>query len=109
MHAVDIAVSIATFGTNMSGGRYSLECSAVINGSTDQAIFTWLDPTNDVVPLEMINSTDFTSTLTFDPLTLSHIGTYTCRVTLDGIEKRTNFTVGVSGRWCIGFECLTVT
>ena len=96
---VDIAVSITTFGSNSSGERYSLECSAAVNGSTDQAIFTWLDPVNNEVPLEMINSTDYTSTLTFDPLSISHAGTYTCRVTLDGLEKRASLIVNVESKF----------
>ena len=95
---VDVTLSIATFGTNISGELYGLECSAEVNGSNDQVNFTWLDPTNDVVPFEMINATDSTSTLIFDPLSISHAGTYSCRVTLGEVEQRESFTVGVEGK-----------
>ena len=97
---VDITVSIATFGTNISGQLYSLECSAEVNGSTDQVNFTWLDPANDEVPFEMINATDSTSTLIFDPLSISHAGTYSCRVTLGEVEQKEILTVGVEGKLC---------
>ena len=94
---VDIVVSIATFGTNTSGELYSLECSVEVSGSSDQVNFTWLDPSNDEVPLEMINATDSISTLIFDPLSISHAGTYSCRVTLGEVEQRESLTVGVEG------------
>lgn len=103
---VDITISIATFGTNISGERYSLECSAEVNGSTDQVNFTWIDPANDEVPFEMINTTDSTSTLIFDPLSVSQTGTYSCRVTLGEVEQRASVTVGVEGKLCIGFSII---
>lgn len=94
---VDIIVSIATFGTNTSGELYSVKCSVEVSGSTDQVNFTWLDPSNDEVPFEMINATDSTSTLIFDPLSISHAGTYSCRVTLGEVEHKESLTVGVEG------------
>lgn len=95
---VDITVSIATSGTNISGELYSLECSAEVTGSTDQVNFTWLDAANDEVPIEMINTTDSTSTLIFDPLSISHTGTYSCRVTLGEAEQIESWTVGVESK-----------
>lgn len=103
--AVDISISIATFGTNISGEHYSLECSAKVNGSTDPVNFTWIDPANNEVPFEMINTTNSISTLIFDPLSVSQAGTYSCRVTLGEVEQRESVTVGVEGRLCTGFEC----
>jgi hypothetical protein len=97
---VDITVSIATFGTNSSGELFGLECSVEVNGSTDQVNFTWLDPSNDEVPFEMINATNSTSTLIFNPLSISHAGTYSCRVTLGEVEQRESVTVGVEGKLC---------
>ena len=95
-HTVDISVSIASYGNNTAGGRYSLECSAAVNGSSQPTSFTWLSPLNIEVPSMMVNTTASTSTLTFDPLSLSHTGTYTCRVMLGGIEERRTRTLIVN-------------
>ena len=96
---VDINVSITALGTNSVGDHYSLECSAVVNGSSDSVNFTWLNQANATVPLGMINTstTATTSTLIFDSLSVSHAGTYTCQVTLGGAERRASVTVEVQG------------
>ena len=82
--SVDMAVSITTPGTNTAGETYSLVCSVIVTGSTDTPTITWLDPMNSQVPSEMVSTTGSMSTLTFDPLSASHAGTYTCRATLGG-------------------------
>ena len=96
-HTVDINISITPYGNSTVGGRYSLECSVAVNGSDEgtNLIITWLSPLNTEVPPVMVNTAGNTSTLTFDPLSLSHAGTYTCRVRLGGIEERRSRTVVV--------------
>ena len=79
-----ITVSITASGTNTAGETYSLECSATVTGSTDQPTITWLDPMNNPVPSEMVTTTGSMSTLTFNPLSASHAGTYMCRATVGG-------------------------
>ena len=59
-----------------------------VNGSAEPTNVTWLSPLNTEVPPAMANTASNISTLTFDPLSLSHAGTYTCRVMLGGIEER---------------------
>lgn len=99
VHPVDVSVSIASYGDNTVGGTYSLECSAIVNGSSDSLNFTWLSPTNNEVLSEMINTTDnVTSTLTLTSLSLSDAGTYACRVTLGSVEKMGVVTVTVEGK-----------
>ena len=87
--AVDITVSITASGTNTAGETYSLECSATVTGSTGQPTITWLDPMDHPVPSGMVTTTGSMSTLTFNPLSASHAGTYTCRATL-GAAMQTN-------------------
>ena len=58
--------------------------------SDDQPVITWLDegveiPSSD--PTRTVSDTSgsggsYSSTLTFNPLSASHAGTYTCRATL---------------------------
>lgn len=94
---VDIIVNITTSGNGIAGGSYSLVCSVEIVGSTDQPNITWIDPMNDTVPFEMISATDNTSTLTFNPLSVSHAGNYTCRAILDGAIQEESLEILVLG------------
>ena len=55
-------------------------CSVTVTGSADQPTITWLSPTNTLV--------GNVNTLTFNPLTASDAGRYTCRATL-GSEEQT--------------------
>ena len=96
--SVDIAVSITPSGINNVGETYSLECSATVNGSTDETNFTWLSPENSEVPSEMISTAANTSTLIFSPLSTSLAGTYTCRVTLENVTLSMTFNVTVEGK-----------
>ena len=68
-------------------------CSATVTESTDQPTFTWLDPMNNVVPSGMVATTGSMSTVTFSPLTVSHAGTYTCKVTTGGVTEIQTTTV----------------
>ena len=79
-----VTVSITASGTNTAGETYSLVCSVTVTGSTDQPTITWSGPMNNPVPSEMVTTTGSMSTLTFNPLSASHAGTYTCRATVGG-------------------------
>ena len=95
---ISITVSITASGTNTAGETYSLECSAAVTGSTDQPTITWLDPMNNPIPSGMVTTTGSTSTLTFNPLSASHTGTYTCRATLGGESDEDSFNVSILGK-----------
>ena len=69
-----------------------------MTGSNDQPIFTWLDPVDDPVPSEMINTTDSVSKLVFSPLAASNAGTYTCVVSLGGVSYNETMMVTVNGK-----------
>ena len=47
----------------------------------------WLDPMNNAVPSDMVTASGSMSTLTFNPLSASHAGTYTCRATVKLMVK----------------------
>ena len=83
-YSVSISVSIAPSGTNTAGETYSLVCSVTVTGSTDTPTITWLDPMISQVPSEMVSTTGSMSTLTFDPLSASYAGTYTCIAAVGG-------------------------
>ena len=87
-----VSVSITPSGTNTAGEAYSLVCSVTVtgHGSTDTPTITWLDPMDSQVPSEMVSTTGSMSTLTFNPLSASHAGTYTCRATLTSGEIGTD-------------------
>ena len=66
-------------------------CSVTVTGSTDQPTITWLDDGAEITSKSSIRtvsettsdgSNGYSSTLTFDPLSASHAGTYTCRATV---------------------------
>ena len=85
IHVVDISVSItesSVSGTNTAGETYSLECYATVSGSNHGPTITWLDPMNNPVPSRMVTTTGSMSTLTFNPLSASDAGIYTCRATV---------------------------
>ena len=84
---VDIIFSITPFGSNIAGDGYRLVCTVTVTGSTDQPTITWLDPTSNTITSGVV-TTGSLSILTFNPLAVSHAGTYTCRTTL-GDEVRT--------------------
>jgi hypothetical protein len=65
-------------------------------GTNDQPVFTWLDPMDNPVPSEMINTTDSVSTLVFSPLAASHAGTYTCVVSLEGASFNETIIITVN-------------
>ena len=98
----DVGVSVTSYGSNLTGEIYYLECSAFVNGSDDQLSFIWLTPDNNEVTTDSVtfNTTlsNNSSTLTINQLSLSHAGTYTCVVMLGGIELRENFTVEVESK-----------
>ena len=87
--STDVNVSITPSGTNTAGDTYSLVCSVTVTGSNDTPTITWLDPTNSQVPSVMVSTTGSMSTLTFNQLSASHAGTYTC-IAAVGSEVQTD-------------------
>ena len=87
-----INVTITPSGSNTAGETYSLVCSVTVtgHGSTDTPTITWLDPMDSQVPSEMVSTIGSMSTLTFNPLSVSHAGYYACIARLrdgDGMNQ----------------------
>ena len=66
---------------------------------TDQPNITWLDPMDN----EIMSTNGSMSTLTFNPLTASAAGIYTCRATLNSIEETAKVMVTIQS------ECLVAS
>ena len=90
-------VSIISSGTGTAGESYSLECTVTVSGSNDQPTITWLmGPMNNQMMVSSgVETTGSMSTLTFDPLAISHAGTYTCRGTLGSAVDSESTTITV--------------
>ena len=92
---VDILVTITPGGDNTAGDDYSLTCSTMISaGLTGQPTITWLDPMNNMIT-SGVETTGSMSTLTFNPLAVSHAGTYTCTATLGSTVETAEVMVTV--------------
>jgi hypothetical protein len=87
-------VSITSSGTATAGESYSLECTVTVTGSTDQPMITWLDPMDNMITSGVV-TTGSMSTLTFDSLSASHAGTYTCSATLGSAMDSASRTITV--------------
>ena len=92
-----VTLSITATGTNTAGETYRLVCSVTVAGSTPQQTITWSGPMNNTVPSEMVTTTGSMNTLTFNPLSASHAGTYTCRaqIATPSVNNDGTFTVQV--------------
>ena len=93
-------VSITASGTATAGETFRLICTVTVTGSNDQLMITWLmGPMNNMVNTNAdgvtVVTTDSMSTLTFNPLSASHAGTYTCRATLGSAVDSTSRTINV--------------
>ena len=85
---------ITSSGTANAGESYSLECTVTVTGSTNQPTITWLMGPMDNQMMIMM-TTGSMSTLTFNPLTASDAGTYTCRATLGSAMDSESTTITV--------------
>ena len=95
---VTVSVSpINSSGNGTAGESHSLECTVTVTGSDDQPTITWLmGPMDNMITSGVVTNGSM-STLTFNPLSASHAGTYTCRATLGSIEVNGSFEVIVKG------------
>ena len=82
--------SINPTGNNIAGERYSLVCSVT---APSQPTIIWLDNGGMAISSDSSrtvsattgdSSNGYSSTLTFNPLSASHAGNYTCRAIVDG-------------------------
>ena len=91
---VDVSPIISS-GTAIAGESYSLECTVTVTGSNDQPMITWLMGPNMITSGVVTKFNGGMSTLTFNPLSASHAGTYTCRATLGSAMDSAPTTITV--------------
>ena len=86
---------ITPTGVSIAGETYRLTCSVTVTGSNTELTITWSDNSAPITPDSSRtvsattgdSSNGYSSTLTYNPLSASHAGTYTCRATLGGGER----------------------
>ena len=86
---------ITSSGAATAGESYSLECTVTITGSIDQPTITWLIGPMDNTITSGVMTSGGMSTLTFNSLSASHAGTYTCRATLGSAMDSASTTITV--------------
>ena len=91
-----LAVSIREEGTAIAGETYSLTCTAIEEGDVHETPqMQWIGPDGAVVTDTgriTVGSTETTgmtttSSLLFDPLSVSHDGVYTCQAYVELIHQ----------------------
>ena len=78
-----LSVTLSSSGDSLVGETYSLTCSAIVSCGGSVSRIVWLRGT--ATEMEMNNVT--TLTLTFQPLSASNEGSYTCRVEVGNLVK----------------------
>ena len=91
---------ITASGTATAGERYTLRCTITVTGSDDQPTITWLmgPMDNQMMISSGVVTTSSMSTLTFNPLSASHAGAYTCRAILGSAMDSASRTIAVQSK-----------
>ena len=84
--STSLSVTISSSGDSLVGETYSLTCSASVSGEGSVSRIVWLRGKT----IEMAMNSVPTLTLTFQPLSASDEGSYTCRVEVVNLVKMNN-------------------
>ena len=84
--STSLSVTISSSSNSLVGVAYSLTCSASVSGGGSVSRIIWLRGTTSEIEMNSVS----TLTLTFQPLSASDEGSYTCRVELGNLVKITN-------------------
>ena len=97
-----LTATVSSSGTAKAGMVYSLTCtvSKTVDGLINSPTATWTDLStrmtvingNEIIVSTMAVNETAISTLSFDPLTTSHEGRYSCDGTLTSIALETEVT-----------------
>ena len=97
-------MTIAPSSDGTAGEIYSLECSVSVMGSADQPTITWLESGTEIssTTTRMVSGMTgsagtYSKILTFNPLAVSHAGTYTCKAILGDAEVNEPSVVDIKG------------
>ena len=105
-----LSASITSSGNNTDGELYQLTCTSTLDGYTGALIpsFQWTGPPDDMVitvgsggdtRMVLPEDTSFSSVLQFNPLRVTHEGSYTCEVVVGHARETSNVMVLVNGEY----------
>ena len=81
--STSLSVTLSFSGDSLVGETYSLTCSASVSGGDSVSHNVWLRGTATEMEMNSVS----TLTLTFQPLSASDDGTYTCRFEVGNLVK----------------------
>ena len=81
--STSLSVTLSSSGSSLVGETYSLTCSARVSGGSSVSRIVWLSRTATEMEMNSVS----TLTLTFQPLSASDEGSYTCRVEVGNLVK----------------------
>ena len=81
--STSLSKTLSSSSVSLVGGTYSLRCSASVSGGGGVSRIVWLRGT----ATEMMMNNVSMLTLTFQPLSASDEGSYTCRVEVGNLVK----------------------
>ena len=81
--STSLSVTLSFSGDILVGETYSLTCSASVSGGGSVSRIVWLRGTTTEMEMNSVS----TLTLTFQPLSASDDGSYTCRVEVGNLMK----------------------
>ena len=87
--STNLNITLSFSGDRLVGEKYSLTCSASVSGGGSVSRIVWLRGTASDMEMNSVS----TLTLTFQPLSGSDDGSYTCRVEVDKLVKMKSIEV----------------
>ena len=81
--STSLSVTLSSSGDSLVGETYSLTCRASVSGGGSVNRIVWLRGTTTEMEMNSVS----TLTLTFQPLSASDEGSYTCRVEVGNLVK----------------------
>ena len=90
--STSLSVTISSSGDGLVGETYSLICSASVSGGGSVSRIVWLRGTTTEMEMNSVS----TLTLTFQPLSASDEGSYTCRVEVGNLVKMNSTEVTIN-------------
>ena len=78
-----LSVTLSSSGDSLVGETYSLTCSASVSGGSSVRGIVWMRGTTTEMEMNSVS----TLTLTFQSLSASDVGSYTCHVEVGNLVK----------------------
>ena len=81
--STSLSITLSSSGDSLVGATFFLTCSASVSGGSSVSHIVWLRGTTTEMEMNSVS----TLTLTFQPLSASDEGSYTCRVEVGNLVK----------------------